>query len=212
VDVEIVRPGTYEALIDHLETAKAKYGAGHYQIVHFDVHGALLTYEELQKGAQADHHLYQARYGRSKLEEFQGIKAFLFLEGDKPDQADPVEAGELADLLIAHQVPVVVLNACQSGKQVKEALGKQVEVSETSLGSRLMQAGVQVVVAMGYSVTVTAAQLMMRTLYEELFEGRPLSGALCRARRELYNRKGRRAYFNQTIDLEDWVLPVVYQN
>jgi tetratricopeptide (TPR) repeat protein len=75
-----------------------------------------------------------------------------------------------------------------------------------------MQAGAQMVLAMGYSVTVSAAELMMSTLYAELFGGRDLSTALCRARRELYSQKGRRAYFNQTIDLEDWLLPVAYQN
>jgi hypothetical protein len=36
--------------------------------------------------------------------------------------------------------------------------------------------------------------------------------AIRRARLELYNRKERRAYYDQTIDLEDWLLPVVYQN
>ena len=212
VEIEIVRPGSYAALVDHLESAQARHGTGHYHVVHFDVHGALLTHQELQLGAAANRFLYQARYGRKDITAYEGAKAFLFLESKAPEQADPVEAGELANLLITHQLPVVVLNACQSGKQLKERLGKQVEVSETSLGSRLMQAGAQVVVAMGYSVTVTAAELMMRTLYGQLFAGRDLSGAVCRARHELYNQKGRRAYFNQTIDLEDWLLPVVYQN
>ena len=51
----------------------------------------------------------------------------IFLEGEKDGQADPVEAGELADLLITHRVPIVALNACQSGK---ELVGKQVGASE----------------------------------------------------------------------------------
>jgi NACHT domain/CHAT domain len=75
-----------------------------------------------------------------------------------------------------------------------------------------MQAGMQVVLAMGYSVTVSAAQLMMHMLYKQLFAGNDLSAAIRRARVELYNRKGRHAYFNQMVDLEDWLLPVVYQN
>jgi CHAT domain-containing protein len=58
----------------------------------------------------------------------------------------------------------MVLNACQSGKQVG--------VRETSLGSPLLKAGVLTALAMGYSVTVTAAELMMQTLYAELFAGR----------------------------------------
>ena len=200
VHVDIVRPGTYQALTTHLE----QHGAGHYHVVHFDVHGGLLTYAELQQAGEANHFLYQARYGRSDIQPYEGQKAFLCLEGAEDNQADPVEAGEAANLLILHQVPVVVLNACQSGKQVG--------VRETSLGSPLLKAGVQTALAMGYSVTVTAAELMMQTLYGELFAGRDLSTAISRGRRELYNRKGRRAYFDATIDLEDWLLPVVYEN
>ncbi len=75
-----------------------------------------------------------------------------------------------------------------------------------------MQAGVQLVLAMGYSVTVSAAQLLMSTLYRELFAKHELSTAISMARHELYNNKERRVYYNQLIDLEDWLLPVVYQN
>jgi len=53
---------------------------------------------------------------------------------------------------------------------------------------------------------------MMETLYRELFARRELTVAIRRARQELFRNKNRRAYFNQTIELEDWILPVVYQN
>jgi len=115
-----------------------------------------------------------------------------------------LEASELAALLNIHQVPIAILNACQSGKQVG--------ASETSLGSHLMQAGVQLVLAMGYSVTVSAAELLMQTLYTHLFAKDDLSIAIRHARTELYNHKERRAYFDELIDLEDWLLPVTYQN
>ncbi|MBN1401465.1 MAG: CHAT domain-containing protein, partial [Anaerolineae bacterium] len=209
VRVEILRPGTYRALVDHLKA----HGTGYYHVVHFDVHGALLSYRQFEAGVQANRFLFQARYGRDDIAPYPGLKAFLALEGDKEGQSDPVEAQELADLLIAHQVPIVILNACQSGKQVRARAGDgDAETRETSLGSRLMSAGVQMVLAMGYSVTVTAAKLLMTTLYEQLFAGKDLSASICRARLELYNDKGRGAYFGQTIDLEDWILPVVYQN
>ncbi len=83
---------------------------------------------------------------------------------------------------------------------------------ETSLGSRLMAAGMQMVVAMGYSVTVSAASLLMEKVYSELFDKKGITEAIRLGRRELFNRKKRKAYFNQTIDLEDWLLPVVYCN
>ena len=139
-----------------------------------------------------------------------------------------MEATELADLLIGKGIPICLLNACQSGKQVQqtrqpsaapEPAGTGAPPSEpppipldreTSLGSRLMMAGLQMVVAMGYSVTVSAARILMETLYTQVFAHQSLTEALRLGRRELFNRKERRAYHNLTIALEDWLLPVVY--
>jgi tetratricopeptide (TPR) repeat protein len=75
-----------------------------------------------------------------------------------------------------------------------------------------MAAGMQMVVAMGYSVTVTAAAVLIRDLYQALFGGKAIEEAIRLGRLELFNRKERRAYFNQFIELEDWLLPVVYSN
>lgn len=204
VRLEFVRPGTYRALSETLERARDAHGAGYYHIIHFDVHGVLLTFEQLSQAAKADRLMFQSRYGRGDLEKYEGLRAFLSFEDAHAEKPDLVEAGELARLLTVHHVPIAILNACQSGKQVGD--------TETSLASRLMDAGVQVAVGMGYSVTVSAARLLMQMLYRELLQGQPLANALRRGRLELYNDKGRRAYFNQTIDLEDWMLPVVYQN
>jgi tetratricopeptide (TPR) repeat protein len=206
VEVEIIRPGTYEALVRHLQEAREDpaRGTGHYHLIHFDLHGSLSTYEQLQSGIAGGNLLYQHRYGRGDLQPYSGQKAFLWFVGTAERPHDPVEAGELAELLKTHQVPIALLNACQSGKQVGQV--------DTSLGSRLIQAGMQMVLAMGYSVTVSAAELLMKALYEQLLAGGDLALAIRAGRYELYNRKGRRAYFNQLIDLEDWLLPVVYQN
>ncbi|MEH2179122.1 MAG: tetratricopeptide repeat protein, partial [Nostoc sp.] len=139
----------------------------------------------------------------------------MFLDGESKGKADPVEAGELADLLTGKGIPVCILNACQSGKQVRgnEKDGENNENSrETSLGSRLMTAGMQMVVAMGYSVTVSAARLMMEQVYKNLFGGKEITEAIRLGRRELFNNKTRKAYFNTDIDLEDWLLPVAYSN
>ena len=201
VDIDVVRPGTYHALKDHLE----EKGAGYYHVVHFDLHGGLLKWDDFQKGGESDRLTYRARYGRPDLAKYDGIKAFLFFEDEKKaGRADPAEASEVANLLLAHRIPIVLLNACQSGKQVG--------ASEASLASRLMEAGAQTVVGMRYSVTVSAARLMMPRLYDRLFAGSDLHRAILSARGELDANKQRRAYFQEMIELEDWVLPVVYEN
>ncbi len=209
VKIDLLRPATYQALVERLDTARATYGGpGYYHVIHFDVHGGLLTFEqfdriEQQKQSVGDVYLQAPRYGRDRLAKYEGQQAFLFLEEAQEGAADPIEAGELAALLQSHQIPIAILNACQSGKQVG--------VSETSLGSRLMQGGAQLVLAMGYSVTVSAAEVLMRTLYTQLFAGREVPDAIRRARLELHHHKQRRAYYNQHVELEDWLLPVVYQ-
>jgi len=42
--------------------------------------------------------------------------------------------------------------------------------------------------------------------------GKEITEAIRLGRRELFNNKTRKAYFNINIDLEDWLLPVVYSN
>ena len=49
VQVEILRPGTYRALENHLRTITEKHGEGFYHVIHFDVHGTLLSHEQLHK-------------------------------------------------------------------------------------------------------------------------------------------------------------------
>jgi nucleoside-triphosphatase THEP1 len=229
VNVELLRPGTYQALSEHLEAK----GANFYHIIHLDMHGALLTHEQVEKPSAVNRYLFKGRYGRDDLQPFEGVKAFLAFEGENQGKVDLVEASELAALLTGKGIPVCILNACQSGKQVKSPLPQnnvetfhgtslqntttslqntEEEVRETSLGSRLMSAGMQMVVAMGYSVTVTAAKLMMEHLYKHLFADKPITEAIRLSRRELFNDKERKAYFNKLIKLEDWLLPVVYYN
>jgi len=209
VQVEILRPGTYRALENHLRDITAKYGEGYYHVIHFDVHGAVLTYEQFQLSQKepAGSPILYNRYARDEIQPYEGVKAFLSFEADSEEQenqSDLVEASELAGLLVKHHVPITILNACQSGKQIGER--------EISLGSHLIQAGLQLVLAMGYSVTVSAAKLLMSALYQHLFAGDDLAVVIRHARTELYNNKERRAYFDQNIDLEDWLLPIVYQN
>jgi tetratricopeptide (TPR) repeat protein len=211
IQIDIVRPGTYRALENHLREVTAKHKEGYSHVIHFDVHGAVLTYEQFQRSQkEPEGNPYQyKRYAREEIHPYEGVKAFLSFEAEANNEeqekkSDLVEASELASLLTKHHVPITILNACQSGKQIGER--------ETSLGSYLIQSGVQLVLAMGYSVTVSAAELLMSTLYKHLFDGNDLSIAIRHARTELYNNKERRAYFDQKIDLEDWLLPVVYQN
>ena len=206
----ILRPGTYEALVRHLEDK-----TGHYHIIHFDLHGGLLDYaaykrfqDPEQRLPSQQHMLFKGQFALKDLEEkdFNGGKrAFLFFESEEKGKAVAVEALQLAGMLEQRHIPICILNACQSAKQEGSA-------HETSLGRVLIQKGIQLVLAMRYSISVTAAEIMMERLYYQLYNKNPIEQAIATSRRELYLNKERKALYNRDIKLEDWMLPVVYQN
>lgn len=206
VQVDLLRPATFEALSDHLE----EKGAGYYHIVHLDMHGAVMSYAEVkelkekEKKSNPGNPLIFRDFG-NELKEFTGYKALLSFESGIPGRTDLREASELADLLTGKNIPVCILNACQSAKQV------QGDERETSLGAALMAAGMQAVLAMSYSITVSAAEILMTTLYQQLFARKSLDEAMRLGRKELYHHQERKAYFDRKIRLEDWLLPVVYR-
>lgn len=212
VQVDLVRPGTWRALVEHLRQTQQRHGVGHYQIIHFDLHGAVLSRRALGAVEGVSPHSYKVRlrdrFARPDLsappDPLDRPTAWLFFEDETGDDLDAASAQEVADLLLDHQIPIAILNACQSGQETGAA--------ETSLGSRLLGAGVQTVVAMGYSVTVSAATQLMGALYRQLFQlPHDLLGAIAAGRTALHDEKQRKANYNQRIPLEDWLLPVVYQ-
>ena len=75
IQVEILRPGTYRALENHLNNITAKHGEGYYHVIHFDVHGAVLTYEQFQhiQKEPAGHPLKYQRYGRNEIHPYDGV-------------------------------------------------------------------------------------------------------------------------------------------
>ena len=197
VRVEMVRPGTWAGLRAHLEAAREEHGTGWYHLVHFDVHGAFADREALRAGARAGRFLF----GEGGPDGFEGKQGFLFFETGTAGAADPRSAQQVAGLLAEFRVPMVVLNACQSAMQTG---------SEAALAQQLVSAGVPLVVGMAYSVTVTAAALAMPVLYERLARGTEPQEALRVMRRRLFDVPDRQGYFDQTLPLQDWVLPVVF--
>jgi tetratricopeptide (TPR) repeat protein len=197
VRVDLVRPGTWEALRAHLGAVTEERGSGWYQVIHFDLHGAFEDYAALDESRKAE----QLLFGPSGLQPFEGRQGFLFFETAVTGKAAPVAATDVAALLAEHRVPVAVLNACQSAMQT---------ASEAGLAQRLAEAGVPVALGMAYSVTVSAAERAMPVLYERVAGGAELTAAVRAARRELFDRPARRAYFDHDLELADWMLPVMF--
>ncbi|MGW4946370.1 tetratricopeptide repeat protein [Actinoplanes sp. NPDC004185] len=205
VTVDLVRPGTWAALRDALRVAERDHGQGWYQVVHFDVHGGFGTPGSMTTdtngagagGGGATRYLFDPAH----TPEADVKQGFLFFETGQAGTAQPVPSVQVAGLLAEHRVAVAVLNACQSAMQTGD---------EASLAHDLVAAGAPVAVGMAYSVTVSAAMRAMPVLYGRLAAGDDPVRAAFEARRTLHDVKTRRAYFEHELELEDWILPVVY--
>ena len=143
INLEILRPSTFPRLAEVLAQKP-----GFYHVIHFDGHG------RFAKRAGGE------RYYSGESE------GFLSFE-EEDGGSSSVSARELGELLSAKNVPVVMLNACQSGMTDPEA-------TYPSLGDQLLDAGVRGVVAMAYSVYVPTAAKFMGCVYGMLVEGTAL--------------------------------------
>lgn len=183
VELVVLRPPTLTALQRVLQEARAT--GRPFQVVHFDGHGVLAG---RRAGSVAPHMFAEGGEG--------------FLEFEPADgSSGRVSAAQFALALHDAEVPLVVLNACQSG-----AMSEQVDAA---IATRLMQEGIGAVVAMGYSVYAVAAAEFMAAFYERLFAGESVTGAVAIGRRRLFQRPERPSPKGE-LPLSDWMVPVHY--
>jgi CHAT domain len=187
VDLTVLRPPTFDALRQAVK--QAAIAGEPFHVVHFDGHGVMPS--------------------RSVGGEVAGVRPAMMsgvgegvLAFEKPGGgSDDVGASKVAAVLAESKVPVVVLNACQSG-----AVGKELEAS---VATALLKAGCAAVVAMAYSVYAVAAAEFMAAFYEALFTGDSVGQAVTAGRRRLFEHDGRPSPKGD-MPLADWLVPVHY--
>ncbi len=187
VDLTVLRPPEFDTLRQVL--MRAADSGEPFHVVHFDGHGVMLGRPAGGVGAG----------GRPAMmaELGEGVLAFEQPGGG----SDLVSASKVAAVLAEGKVPVVVLNACQSG-----AVGKELEAS---VATALLGAGCAAVVAMAYSVYAVAAAEFMAAFYEALFAGASVGQAVVAGRRRLFERDERPSPKGD-MPLADWLVPVHY--
>ena len=126
----------YPPTVDALSKRLRDRKAPPVHIVHFDGHG-----------------VYDARLGLG----------YLLFENDK-HQEDQVDALRLGNLLNQCGVSLMLLSACQSGKQEETN-------PYASVAARLIRSGVGSVLAMNYSVLVSATRRFVEAFYGALADG-----------------------------------------
>jgi tetratricopeptide (TPR) repeat protein len=189
VDLTVLRPPTFDALATAVKRA-AEAGEP-FHVVHFDGHGAMLGRPVGGGGSAVG--------GRPAMMSGPGEGVLAF---EQPGGgSDLIGASQVAAALADGRVPVVVLNACQSG-----AVGKELEAS---VATALLRSGCAAVVAMAYSVYAVAAAEFMAAFYEALFAGDSVGQAVTAGRKRLFARDGRPSPKGD-MPLADWLVPVHY--
>jgi len=181
VQLEVLRPPTFEALVTRLEDRP-----GFYHLVHFDGHGVFAP----SGGSIAM--AYGAKAGRGHL---------VFEKEDGTE--DVINSEDLGQALATCKVPLFVLNACQSAEEGKAD-------AFSSVAAQLVAIGAKGVVAMSYSVYADAAALFMRRFYEKLVGGASLSAAVAGGRKRLFAQPDRASVVGN-LELRDWMVPALYQ-
>lgn len=182
--VTLLRPPTFDELRSHLRSRP-----DHYHILHFDGHGSYGNHS----GSIDPHALT-----------LQGLEGQLIFE-DAQGNPDPQNASVLSELLREYKVPVVVLNACQSAMVDEHA-----EDAFASVAASLQKSGVHSVVAMAYSLYVSAAQHFLPAFYQRLFETGSVADATRAGRQQTFAHKDR-VCARGKFPLEDWIVPVLYE-
>ena len=181
--VHLLRPPTFEHLREHLDKRKHFY-----HILHFDGHGG---YVQVETQAGLCHECAEA-------------EGCLVFEGND-EQPDDKTGEQIGSLLRDFEIPVVVLNACQSAM-----LHEAARDPFASVAGSLIKAGIRSVVAMSYSLYVSGAEQFVPAFYRRLFQTGSIAEAVRAGRQQMFVNK-KRVCSRGRFDLEDWLLPVLYQ-
>jgi len=179
--VHVLRPPTLDQLRSHLRENPHTY-----HILHFDGHGG---FGSLPAADRDD--VFRSPTGKLLFEEEDGSR-------------HEVSARSLNRVLREHEIPAVVLNACQSA-----TIDARAEDAFSSVAAALLQAGTRSVVAMGYSLYVSSARRFLPDFYERLFDEGDLAEAV-RAGRQGMETDKKRLSAAGPIRFEDWLVPVHY--
>jgi tetratricopeptide (TPR) repeat protein len=153
-----------------------------YHIVHFDGHG---------------------RY------DVRGQEGGLAFEAETEDETNHkdglVSADEMGKLLWKFNIPIMVLDAYQS-----TLMDDKADYPFAAMAPKLLQAGVRSVVAMSYSLYVSADKIFLPEFYQNLFSAGNVSEGMRIARQKMH-KHNKRDCFTGKVPLRDWIVPVLYQ-
>ncbi|KUJ19552.1 uncharacterized protein LY89DRAFT_731947 [Mollisia scopiformis] len=128
----------------------------------------------------------------------------LFMSDIDRTMYNPVDATDVAHELRAAGVDTVILNSCNSANATTRVTA--------NLAITLLQSGISSVLGMSYQLHINAATIFMLAFYRAfLVEGHSMEASANGARRALRSKQQREARFQYRVDVEDWLVPVLYR-
>ncbi|WKT53634.1 hypothetical protein QSH57_004218 [Fusarium oxysporum f. sp. vasinfectum] len=182
--LHILRPPTWDAFKEHLESLTSRY-----DLVHFDTRGKIQD-----DGSPA------LLFCKPNSSSNNPLSNPLRMKKDwKP-------AREVREVLENARVRNVVLNACDSASFRTSAPG-------SNLAELLLSESVRSVLAMVYKVNEEAVEIFTKVFYWSLLVDRtPVEEAAYHARLALLRNRSRRAPFMLRVELIDHIVPVLYSS
>ncbi|KAI9770677.1 MAG: hypothetical protein M1839_003061 [Geoglossum umbratile] len=180
LNVEIARPGSFQALKDHLARAESLHGRGYYHIVHLDMHG--------QVGLREGH---CQKFG------------FLYFSDPVNDGLKPCLARRVGRLLKQHCVPFAVLNACESAHANS---GDDANIAKVFV-SEGVQSVLAMTFKVSSQAAFIFLDMFYRQL---LLCGSTFSAAVTFGRSALRRSLARGTRLDLQRERLDWFVPVVY--
>jgi tetratricopeptide (TPR) repeat protein len=164
------------------EILRARGQGEPYHVVHFDGHGVYDRTHNLGKLCFED---------PNDLDRVEGRRSQL------------IDADQIARIVRDHRIPLFFLEACQSSQAERDP--------SASVAGRLLESGVASVAAMSHSVLVETARRFITEFYGELLQGKRVGQAMLAGQRALKSDSFRGKTFSGELRLEDWFVPVLFQ-
>ena len=134
-------------------------------------------------------------HGRLIKENEEDIGQIAFVNDS--GEADWKEAKFFTQLFSGHTPKVVILQACETGKESESN-------AFSSVASRLILQGIPVVIAMQYKVSNQTASSFVKEFYSQIIKGNCVDMAVQKARSKLA--------FDNGYEKRDFAIPVIYMN
>ncbi len=187
-ELSILNPPTFAALSAELD--RAEKSGRPYHVVHFDGHGVF------------DRSRRDGPGGR------QGLGALVF---EHPDdvrktfkrRSETVDCKTLSGLIKDRRVPLFFLEACQTAHAETDPT--------SSVAGTLLQGGAASVAAMSHTVLVETARRFVGPFYKALLEGERVGQAMLAGQKALHDDSNRGRGFGGDLKLQDWFVPVLFQ-